>query len=245
MNNKELNFDDIDNFNSNISSTGKIELKEEKRKDEDSIEVDFLNDDFSNKLFEGRKNENSNINSFSNDEKENEKIDFKSNLNERDKEEKETLGYDDYSDISEFLIDMIDMGVSQMCGAISKEKDTSQFEIRRDKKVRLRNQMNKILEKHQFKVSIEFLFIMSLGLSFRQPITEAIKIKNTKIKEEKNKILKQKEREEKRERYKQKENEENTKEEIVEVEVEEVSEKEYNSSIRDTPFKKSRRTRRV
>jgi hypothetical protein len=193
---------------------------------------DFKKMDYSEEITKQRIVENNpaiDTNKEEKDKKENLKeSDFKkSDIENKQSEGKssEVLDPSNYEEISEFAIELIDLGMSSLAKFISKEKGSShKFEAPAHKKAKLSRQLSKILNKHNLGISIEFIFIISLVMIYLGPIREAIKLRGENIEKEKQKEL-QKEISEKRKQemnQQNNQNSENKKEEVIEVITEEI-----------------------
>lgn len=89
----------------------------------------------------------------------------------------------DFDLISMFVIEFADAGISNGLRVWSKEKSSKHFEMEGSKKVKLRKMLSLILEKRQAKMSIEFMFFMTLLLFYLAPVKEAMRLR--KINKEK------------------------------------------------------------
>lgn len=167
-----------------------IETKNSKAEENTKQSINFLDNNFTSDIFKNKKN-------ISNSEGEEEEINTDKGQSQPQQQQpyKQDIGQsdiapDDLHDIAEFIMDALDLGVSQLSAAIAKEKDTLQYELPRDKKLRLSRQLQKILVKYNLKMSIELLFLVGLGLAYKTPILSAVKTRKKKNADEKDKTRK-------------------------------------------------------
>ncbi len=156
-----------------------IDLKKEKQDDKIKQPINFLDKNFTSDMFKNKKNIET--------EEGSEEGKSSESTQEQEKKPAATTNQEQLEgmdDIAEFLIDGLDVGISQLCGAIAKEKNTLQFELPREKRMRLSRQLEKIIQKYNFKVSLELLFLVSIALAFKTPILNAVKVRKKKSAED-------------------------------------------------------------
>ena len=91
--------------------------------------------------------------------------------------EEDIFDASNYDEVSEFVIELVDLGMSSLGKFISKEKGSShKFEAPAHKKAKLSRQLSKILNKHKFAISIEFIFVISLVMIYAGPIRNKKKL---------------------------------------------------------------------
>lgn len=156
-----------------------IENTPEKEESSNKQRVNFLNESFSNSFFK-RKTE----------ESKSEPVDetIKSEINSEDyykeafsKSSEEVLDKEDFEDVAAVLIEALDTGMSYICAAIAKDLDKPEkYEIQDKKKRKLSDQLSRIFQKRQVKLTIEMVFAMSLVLIYSGPVKDAIKARGLK-----------------------------------------------------------------
>ncbi len=152
-----------------------IPLKDEKQSDEkETVKVDFMKTDFT-KNFIGKKTVKS-------DEKDEEKVkeekkedtkDIRDRIIKEEQDYAKQFTKEDFADIAEIMIDLLDTGISTALRFWAKDTSDQAYEINITKKKRLVKQLTLILVKYQLKWSLEFLFIITLLVTYWTPYTKA------------------------------------------------------------------------
>lgn len=190
--NKEQVIDDK-SLNNNGVREEELDLQTEKskqKKDKFTTKINILDDTEDINFFSGREKKEAPNEDLDEDlelEEEEEEEDGDGNPKGADEGEGDLMDDEDYKMMSDFAIELLDSGMGMLCSAIAKGGDPDKFKILDEKKEKLKNQFTRILTKHKFKVTIEFLFILSLGMSYRVPVQNAFKARsvNKKKKEDK------------------------------------------------------------
>ena len=80
------------------------------------------------------------------------------------------LTVEDFQEVAEFFIDLIDFGVISLARFISKENSDQPFEVSEKKKRKLIKQLTLIAIKHKMKIGIELLFVGTMIMVYAGPI---------------------------------------------------------------------------
>lgn len=166
----------------------------------DDEEINVLDEDFTEKFGSRNKTTESANNDFGK---------FENNSNNTSQQQGESaqqqsansgkpnegfLSAHDYEDVAEFVIDIIDGGISKGLAFIAKEdlSKSSKFEIKAEKKFKLRKQLSRIFEKHQVKISIEIIFFITLCLAYAPVTKDAFRLRKENEEKENSKSEKEK-----------------------------------------------------
>lgn len=185
FNNSYSDFKEIKNNteDNKFNETTSIEVENipEKETFNQKQKVDFLNNGFSTSFF-GKKTEESKSEPVDDNIQTEIENDF---LKSHFVKDKDTLSGDDFKDVADFLMETLDTGMSYVCAAIGKDLDKPEkYEISSSKKKKLSDQLARIFEKRQVKLTIEMLFAMSVVLIYSTPVREAFKSRSLKSEQE-------------------------------------------------------------
>ncbi len=157
-----------------------VETERDKKKEKVKAKINILDDEEVN-IFEGRTEKNAEENQETlHKEEESEETETSETGSTAEEKIKDSMEPEDYEAMSGFVLDLFGFGVEKICGMIARESDSSKFELNEKKKLKLQSQFSRILQKHNFKITIEFLFVVSLAMSYREPIQTAFKLKKKK-----------------------------------------------------------------
>ena len=146
------------------------------------IKIDFLNDEETSSFIsqptkpapeEPKKEEEF---SFSKQKPE----EIRETLKKEKEEYAKELTVEDFQEVAEFIVNLIDMGVINIARWISKEKTDQPFEVNENKKRKLIKQLTLIAIKHKLKIGIELVFFATLIMVYAVPVRKAIKIRQEK-----------------------------------------------------------------
>ena len=175
---------DIENevIGTKITETEEIPLIT-KQSTDSKIKIDFLDDDttasfISEPTKTATEDTDNKDNSFSFSNKTPNEI--KEQVKQEENEYSKELTVEDFQEVAEFLIDLVDFGVISLARFISKENTDQPFEVSEKKKRKLIKQLTLIAIKHKLNIGIELLFVATLLMVYVGPIKKAIKIKNEK-----------------------------------------------------------------
>lgn len=90
----------------------------------------------------------------------------------------------DYEEMAGFVIDVIDVGLSQVCKWWSKEPSATEFSLGKESRNRLVRQLTLILCKYQSKFSLEMMFILTLVFLYGPALLSANKKRKEKAEKE-------------------------------------------------------------
>lgn len=102
--------------------------------------------------------------------------DVREQITEQENEASKKYTYEDFSNIAAFLLTLYDTGLSTGLSAWAKDTPSA-YEMPKEKKRILENQLTLILIKYQQKFSLEFMFFATLALVSYMPVAKAIKRK--------------------------------------------------------------------
>ncbi len=157
----------------------------ENPKPKQDIKINFAEEDYSETLT-AKKTVEQNTDSEGNEQ--DDKGNKQSDKKEEQKVKADELSDLDYQDMSEFLIEIIDLGISSGLKMWSKDKGVgNKYEAPFAKKQKLIRMLSKILAKHQFGLSIESLFCITLVMVYYQPAKDALKARKEKNEKEEQK----------------------------------------------------------
>lgn len=88
----------------------------------------------------------------------------------------------DFEEIAEFIIELIDTGVSTACKFIAKDTSDTAYMLANAKKKVLIKQLTMILVKHQMKFSITWLFVITAIIMFASPVKKAFDNRKLNVK---------------------------------------------------------------
>jgi len=160
--------------NTKSKTTKNIPIDEKQSEERETVKVDFMKSDFT-KNFIGKKTVKSDEKSEKETEKEKKEDtkDLRDRIIREEKEYAQQFTKEDFADIAEIMIDLMDTGISTALRFWAKDTSDQAYEINVTKKKRLIKQLTLILVKYQLKWSLEFLFIITLLVTYWTPYTKA------------------------------------------------------------------------
>lgn len=160
--------------NTKSSTTKDIPIDEKQSQEKETVRVDFMKTDFT-KNYIGKKTVKSDEKSEKETvkEKKEDVKDLRDRIIREEKEYAENFTKEDFADIAEIMIDLLDTGVSTALRFWAKDTSDQAYEINVTKKKRLVKQLTLILVKYQLKWSLEFLFIITLLVTYYTPYMKA------------------------------------------------------------------------
>lgn len=165
-----------------------IKKEESHEKSKSDVKINFIDEDYSDTLTSKKTIEdNDNNEKGSNSDLDSSEPKKEENKDSNKKENPDTKEFNDldYQDMSEFIIEVIDIGISSSLKMIAKEKVSTKYEAPFVKKQKLIRMLAKILAKHQFGVSLEALFCITLVMVYYKPAKDAIADRMVKNEKEK------------------------------------------------------------
>lgn len=160
-----------------------ISLDDGKRKDvNEKIKMEFMSDDaLKSFVKKPTKEATQEENQFSNKSVE----ELKEQIKQEEVAAAQKFTVKDFEDISGFLIELIDTGISTGLRFWSGDTTSAPYEIPVSKKNMLKSQLTLILVKYQTKFSLEFMFLASIIIVYSIPFMKAREYrKNKKLDEQ-------------------------------------------------------------
>lgn len=165
-----------ESFDDNNLGSEDVDLKEKKQKDPKGT-IDFMDEEHMENyvksktkdadLGEDEEEEGSNpLEGKSVDE-------IRKTLRDEEKNQAESFTYKDFEMIADFLIGLIDTGISTALKAYAGDTSYSPYSIPKERHKRLRGQLTLILMKYQRRFSLEFMFLISLVFCYATPFMNA------------------------------------------------------------------------
>ena len=163
-----------DNNTQQKRTTKDIPVGEKQSDEKETVKVDFMKSDFT-KDYIGKKTVKSDEKTEGEEKKEKQEDvkDLRERIVREEKEYAEQFTKEDFADIAEIMIDLFDTGVSTSLRFWSKDTSDQAYEINVTKKKRLVKYLTFILVKYQLKWSLEFLFIITLLVTYWTPFMKA------------------------------------------------------------------------
>lgn len=169
-----------------VKSEKEIPITDKDEGDKDTVKVNFMDKGFL-KDFVGKKTVKSDEPTPSGkdgkDSKSSTKEETTDELRDRIKRDEESYQNqftpEDFEEIAGFAIDLLDAAISTGLRVWAKDTKTRDYELDQTKKNKLAKQGKLILIKHKLKWSVEFVFLLSIGVFYAGPIQKARKRRQT------------------------------------------------------------------
>lgn len=149
---------------------------------EQDVNISFQNDEYLKERMHKKTKEEKQYNEEHKDNSSQEK-DSKSNENQEQGESQSTYeesGQTDreyYDDMAELIIDLLNDGLAEGLAWFSIQGSSNEFEISKARSDKLKQQLGYILWKHQSRISIEFIFVLTLLVTLGPLISKSWKMR--------------------------------------------------------------------
>lgn len=172
---EDLPFEESSNGQEQSQVKGSKEVPlDSKNKGDETVNVDFVDDAYSNNMASKQTKTADDL----------PKIDpstpadkVRAQTQQYEQEKSKTLTFKHYQEIAEFLIHIMDVGMSNALNFIAKDTARSAYTLPAADKKSLSDQLALILCKYQSKFSIEFTFLLAVIVIYSGPVMAAFRKK--------------------------------------------------------------------